>query len=462
MSEPQYRTTPYDIQTMPPGIPYIIGNEAAERFSYYGMKAILFVFLTEHILNAEGNLDVMDKNTAMVWQHNYNVAAYSFPIFGAIISDWIFGKYRTIISLSLMYCLGHVAMALIDYPLLTGVPPRTMLWIALALISIGTGGIKPCVSAHVGDQFGPSNQYLLPRVFKWFYFSINLGSAISTILVPELLRRVGAGLAFGVPGIVMGIATIVFWMGRNKFVHIPPQGNAFFRETFSSDGRRAMLNLVPLYLFIAMFWCLFDQTQTAWVEQAKSMNRMILGYDFDPAQSQATNPILVMVMIPLMSVFVYPILKRFITLSPLRTIGIGLFLTVPAFAVPGIIQQWIDEGQTPHIYWQLLAYVLMTGAEVMVSITALEFSYTQAPKKMKSLIMGLYLLVAVALGNKITAVVNDLIVAKKEQGVTILEGANYYWFFTGAMLVTAVLYVLWSQFYRGQTYIQGDPDSHAA
>ncbi|MCA8986150.1 MAG: MFS transporter, partial [Planctomycetaceae bacterium] len=283
----QHATAPFEISTMPPGIPYIVGNEAAERFSYYGMNAILTVFMTEHLLGMDGQLNTMSDEQAREWLHGFKSAVYLFPIFGAIIADWLFGKYRIILWLSMVYCLGHVVMALVDLPQLTGIDPRTALYTAFALIAIGSGGIKPCVSSHVGDQFGKSNQHLISRVFQWFYFSINFGSFISTLLTPFLLKEFGPSVAFGVPGVLMAIATFTFWLGRKKFVHIPPSGNNFFQETFSSRGLLAILNLVPLYLFVAMFWALFDQTASSWVLQAKDMNRMIFGWNVDPSQLQA-------------------------------------------------------------------------------------------------------------------------------------------------------------------------------
>lgn len=455
------QTTPFDIDTMPPGIPYIIGNETAERFSFYGMRAILYLFMTEHLMSLSGEVDVMSETEAKIWQHNFMTAAYFFPIIGAVVCDWLLGKYRTIIWLSLVYCAGHAVMALVDFPTFTQLAPRTCLFWALTLIAVGTGGIKPCVSSHVGDQFGPRNQHLLTRVFRWFYFSINFGSFFATLLIPRLLDNFGAGVAFGVPGILMGIATLLFWLGRNKFVHIPPTGNKLINDIVSPAGLSAIRNLIPLYIFIAMFWCLFDQTTSAWVEQAKHMDRVVMGFEFNPAESQALNPFLVMVLIPLFSYAIYPTIDRVFPLTPLRRIGIGMFLTVPAFALPAWYQMRIDAGATPHISWQLLAYIVMTAAEVMVSITALEFSYTQAPKTMKSFIMGLYLL-SVALGNKFTVWVNEYIQSQQEAGTSILDGAAYYWFFTAAMLVTAMFYVVWSQFYKGSTYIQGDETAEDA
>jgi proton-dependent oligopeptide transporter, POT family len=453
----EYRTTPSDSSKMPPGIPYIVGNEAAERFSFYGMRTILFLFMTQSMLDVSGHPAPMDTVTGTIWTHNFMKAAYLFPIFGAILSDLVLGKYRTIMWLSVLYCAGHAVMALVDLPHLTHIEPRILLWWALAMIAVGTGGIKPCVSAHVGDQFGKHNEHLLSRVYFWFYFSINLGSTFSTILTPRLLDAYGPTVAFGVPGILMGLATITFWLGRNKFVHIPPGGFKFLRESFSGPGLRAILNLIPLYVLIAMFWCLFDQTSSRWVEQATHMNRRIFGFEINPAENQATNPIFVMLLIPLFTSVIYPMMGRLFVLTPLRKIGIGLFLTVPSFLIPAWIQLQIDGGHSPHIGWQILAYLFITAAEVMVSITSLEFSYTQAPTKMKSLVMGIYWL-SVYLGNEFTVLVNEAIQTKEKAGVTLLAGANYYYFFTATMLATAIVYVIWSQFYRGQTYIQGESE----
>ena len=256
-SETHYRSAPAPIAGMPPGIPYIVGNEAAERYSYYGMRAILVRFMTKFLMNAQGELDLMTDEQAKTWFHVFVTAVYFFPIFGAIISDAFFGKYRMIMVLSVVYCLGHLTLAIDD--------TRTGLALGLGLIAVGSGGIKPCVSAHVGDQFGQTNARLLPKVFGWFYFAINVGALASILFAEPLLHRFGPSVAFGVPGVLMALATFVFWMGRNQFVHIPPGGVAFLREVFSREGLVALGKLFILYTFIAMFWALFDQQGSAWV-----------------------------------------------------------------------------------------------------------------------------------------------------------------------------------------------------
>ena len=437
-----YLTSPRASKKMPQGIPYIIGNELAERFSFYGMKCILMIFMTKHLMDSSGRLDTMTDNEATYWYHLFTSAVYYTPILGAILSDAFLGKYRTILILSIIYCMGHFTLALDE--------TRTGLLAGLALISIGAGGIKPCVSAHVGDQFGKTNSYLMGKVFSWFYLSINLGAFVSTMLTPILLANFGSQVAFGVPGILMLIATILFWMGRNVFIHVPPGGTKFLKETFSKEGLTAILKLLPIYIFIAIFWALFDQTGSTWVVQSEHLNRTWLGFTWYPSQIQAINPIMILIFAPTFAYFLYPKLNSLFDLTPIRKISIGLFLAVPSFIIIGNLQSQIDAGFTPSIAWQVLAYAILTASEVLVSITCLEFSYTQAPKTMKSFIMGLFLM-SVALGNTFTAAVNAFIV--NDDGTLMLEGADYFYFFAKLMLITAALFLFVVKFYKPKTYL---------
>lgn len=438
-----YRTAPLTETTLPKGIPYIIGNEAAERFSFYGMRAILVVFMTQYLLSNNGQADYMSPDEAKGWFHLFVSAVYFTPLLGALISDGMLGKYRTIITLSLVYTLGHFVLALDD--------SRTGLAIGLGLIALGAGGIKPCVSAHVGDQFSQSNSYLLPRVFGWFYFSINLGAFSSTLLIPWILETYGSAAAFGIPGILMLLATIIFWSGRYRFVHIPAGGKQFISEALSSEGLKVMARLSILYLFIAMFWALFDQTASSWVLQAEQMDRRLFAFEILPSQLQAANPLLVMILIPVFTYLLYPAINRFFDLTPMRKISIGLFIAAFAFGISAITQEKIDAGFTPHISWQILAYTVLTSAEVMISITCLEFSYTQAPAKMKSFIMAFFMM-SIAIGNLFTSAVNFFI--ENEDGTSKLAGADYFWFFTLLMLITAIVFIFVAKTYKEKSYIQ--------
>ena len=441
----KYHTAPLARAGMPAGIPYIVANEAAERFSYYGMRAILVVFMTQHLVGGSGVLDVMSEEEAKGWFHLFASAVYFTPLLGALLADGLLGKYRTIILLSLVYCAGHFALAFDD--------TRAGLAVGLGLIALGAGGIKPCVSSHLGDQFGQTNSGLLSRAFAWFYFAINLGAFVSSLATPWLLAHYGSSVAFGVPGVLMLLATVVFWSGRYRFVHIPAQGRRFLAETLGRTGLGVLGRLCIIYLFVAVFWSLFDQTASSWVLQAQHMDRRVFGIEILPAQIQAANPLLVMLLIPLFSYRVYPAIDRIFPLTPLRKIAIGLFVAAAAFAIPTGLQLAIDSGGQPFIGWQLLAYVVLTSAEVMVSITCLEFSYSQAPRSMKSFVMAFFML-SIALGNLFTSAVNFII--DNPGGESRLAGADYFLFFTLLMLGTAMLFVVVSRRYRGQVFLHAE------
>jgi POT family proton-dependent oligopeptide transporter len=457
---------------MPSGIPYIIANEFAERFCYYGINSILAVYMVQFLHFTDAN--------AATWNSLFKVGAYFFPLVGAIVADVFWGKFKTIIVFSMVYCAGSAVLALS-----TTAPG---LAVGLFLVGFGTGGIKPCVSTNVGDQFTSSNQHLIERAFSWFYLAINAGSSISIWLCPELLAnpKYGPKIAFGVPGIAMFIATIAFWMGRKKFAVIPPAmtsgvnsglglfalgfapvlvlsmlaypkfgalgalatlivlfvlmiflclktglRNALPAElvswmdgAFTGEGLKIVGRLLIIYFFVAMFWMLWDQSNgNTWTLQAQSslMDKNLgLGITVLPAQLQVVNGLMILMLVPIFTYGIFPLWGRFFAVTPLRKIGVGLFITGASFLIVAWVENEIQSGRTVSMWWQILAYLVLTAGEVLVSITALEYSYKQAPLRMKSFIMALFLL-SVSLGNLMIAAVNQAMI-KPVEAVTISTG----------------------------------------
>lgn len=386
----------------PPGLSYIVGNEAAERFSYYGMKAILVVFMTTYLVDSSGGLSTMSEGDATFWYHIFGMANYFVPVFGAIIADAFWGKYRTIIVLSFVYCLGHLALAIDD--------TRLGLLVGLTLIAVGSGGIKPCVSAHLGDQYRDGRHGLISEGYSLFYISINLGAFLSTLLTPLLLQWYGPQVAFGVPGALMAVATFVFWRGRSRYVVQPPTPwRQYIDELRKAEHRVATFRVLMLFTILSLFWALFDQTGSSWILQAESMNRVIdlpFGGHVEvlASQIQALNPILILLLAPLFTWVIYPCLAKKGWLSSRGKVVFGMISAAFAFIVVGYAQGLIQSGESPSVWWQLWAYLILTVAEVVVSITALELAYTSAPTTRRSLITSFYLL-SVALGNGLTALV---------------------------------------------------------
>ena len=137
------------------------------------------------------------------------IGVYFFPLLGGWLADRLFGKYRTIFWFSLVYCAGHACLALFD-------DNRAGFYTGLLLIALGSGGIKPLVASFVGDQFDETNKHLAKVVFDAFYWIINFGSFFASLLMPIFLRKYGPAVAFGIPGAMMFIATVFFWLGARN------------------------------------------------------------------------------------------------------------------------------------------------------------------------------------------------------------------------------------------------------
>ncbi len=498
---------------MPPQMPYIIGNEGCERFSFYGMRNILTPFLVTSLLlylpedqRAGAAKDVF---------HTFVIGVYLFPLLGGWIADRFAGKYNTILWVSLVYCAGHACLAIFD-------DNRNGFFAGLALIAFGSGGIKPCVASFVGDQFDQSTKHLAKVVFDAFYWIINFGSFFASLLMPVFLRHYGASVAFGIPGVLMAIATLVFWLGRKHYVVVPPappgpdsflrvcrtallaqapgQGRpglmlaaigglaaivvlAFTPQlgiviTFclglvlligfggggswmqlerargthpdaAVEGVRAVLRLLLIFALVTPFWSLFDQKASTWVLQAGAMTRPDW---FEPAQMQAVNPALVMLLIPFNNLVLYPALKRRgYVMTGLRRMTTGMVAAGLSWVVVAIFQLLIDANDPMAIAWQILPYALLTFGEVLVSAGGLEFVYSQAPLAMKGTIMSLWYL-AVTTGNLWVLVSNAAVrnegVLGAIAGTGLSTNAFLMFFFAGFAFVTALVFGLYARRYK--------------
>jgi proton-dependent oligopeptide transporter, POT family len=506
----------------PPGIPYIIGNEGAERFAFYGIRSFLTPYLAG-VLYTQHPLFAADPTAyAKAHFHLFLAAVYALPMIGAVISDRLLGKYRTILWLSIVYACGSFLLAL-------GAHSIWGVWAGLGLVALGSGGIKPCVSAHVGDQFGKSNWFRLRTIYQAFYFIINFGSFFAYLLIPWTWKALGVRVAFGIPGILMLVATIVFWMGRNVFIHVPPKpggrlglldgassialflaiGHLFFtkgqpwyvllalsagfiaagallfrwrqrlepddgflailsfaigswlrrprggfwvaaRERFgvaTVEGPIAVLRITSVFVLVSAFWALFDQKGSSLILQAQTMNLWLWdGFKVEPAQLQAANPTLVMLLIPFAGKILYPAAARLgFEPTPLRRMTAGLVLAALAFVALALIQAEIDRQGAGKVWvgWQLIVYFLITLGEVLVSITGLEFAYSQAPGRMKSTIMGFWLL-AISLGNVLTSMI----------ALARLPPLASFWTFAAIGGGGALLFAVRARFYTPRDYVQ--------
>ncbi|MCR6661736.1 MAG: oligopeptide:H+ symporter [Luteimonas sp.] len=523
---------------MPRQIGYIIGNEACERFSFYGMRNILVPFLISSILLGYLPAETDREGRAKDIFHMFVIGVYFFPLLGGWLADRFFGKYHTILWFSLIYCAGHACLALFENN-------ANGFYTGLFLIALGSGGIKPLVVSFCGDQFDQTNKDKARVVFDAFYWIINFGSFFASLLAPRLLDSYGPAVAFGVPGVLMFIATLIFWLGRKEYVNEPPSRrdpNGFMAVVKSAlkaqqagkwrvgyvvamlgvvlavtmlllwalsvvfslpvwpeglgfvitaclslgvvialgglgasmqlerarglhpdeavDGVRAVLRILIVFALVTPFWSLFDQKASTWVIQGREM---LIPHEAwwwpswlinNAAQMQALNPLLIMLMIPFNNLVLYPLLRRAgFDPTPLRRMGWGIAISGVSWIAAGILQLWLDQGQQVSLSWQAVPYFLLTFGEVLVSATALEFAYSQAPRAMKGVIMAFWYLTS-TFGSLWVLLTNfgvrNEAVLRNIESTGLSTNAFLMFFFAAFAFVAAMAFGLYARHYKMQ------------
>ncbi|KAM3857127.1 solute carrier family 15 member 1b [Diretmus argenteus] len=404
----------------PLSIFFIVVNEFCERFSYYGMRAVLVLYF-KYFLQ-------WDDDMATNIYHTFVALCYLTPILGAIVADSWLGKFKTIVYLSIVYTLGQAVLAVSAVHDITDAnkdgTPDTMTFhvamsmVGLILIALGTGGIKPCVAAFGGDQFEDHQEKQRSTFFSIFYLSINAGSLLSTVITP-ILRAQECGihskqscypLAFGVPAALMVVALLVFIVGSGMYTKVAPKGNIMLevckciwfaiKNRFRHRGPeypkrehwmdwaeerydklliaqvKMVLKVLFLYIPLPMFWALFDQQGSRWTLQATTMDGDFGILIVQPDQMQTVNPILILVMVPIVDGVVYPLIAKCkLNFTPLKRMTVGMFLAALAFVVAAVIQLQIDttlpkfpsstEGQVKFINMNNESMVVKAGPETI-------------------------------------------------------------------------------------------------
>jgi POT family proton-dependent oligopeptide transporter len=438
---------------IPRGVPFIIGNEAAERFSYYGMLSILTIYLSKHMQLGD------DKGKEIM--HLFATGVYFLPLFGAWLADKWLGRYWTILIISLFYCLGHGAMALFEGNL-PGV------YLGLTLIAIGAGGIKPCVSAFVGDQFPPDNEKGLTQVYGWFYWTVNFGAAFGFTLIPMLRDNKGYSWAFGVPGIAMAAATFVFWLGTRHYVRQPPArktheagvfpvfwfalqnrsqkkpGQKFLdaaHAKFSAEevtAVRTFGRILLVFLLVPVFFALYNQVNSTWVLQGEKMTPFaVFGFKMDGERMQAVGSILVMIWVPILTYLIYPLCEKLgWRPTTLRRMSVGMVLAGVTYVISGWLQGRIDGGEQLSLACQLVPYIVLVAGEVLVSATGLEYAFAEAPRSMRSIIMSFWLC-TIAGGHFLIALFTWI-----NSNFVKASGATELYAYAGLMFVVSIVFMI--------------------
>ncbi|KAJ9066660.1 hypothetical protein DSO57_1007465 [Entomophthora muscae] len=444
----------------PTAVYFIIPNEFCERFCYYGIRNLL----NQYLKTGYGFEEYKAKSQV----HLFNGLVYMFPLVGAALSDSFLGKYKTIVYLSFVYLLGNTLLSIFSINGILGQfgnYPYYAYIIPAILIAVGTGGIKPCVASHGGDQFLPSQAPLMDKFFAIFYVSINVGALISQYLTPYLKDYVQCFgskcyfIAYGIPTIFFAIALAVFMLGFRYYRIVPAQGEFLpwkaVKLTFLALKRRnaataAQRNTVghwlrfaePEYgydfieetrqlgkvmvMFVPMVFCwvLYDQNGTEWQNQYEKMDKLFFGFIPMPIEASSNiNSILIILLVPFMSFIVYPFLEKRGIQTPLASrMSWGFFFIILAFVVSTLLEYIVDSHAHNMVIkdhavvscngcingtWQLPQWILLSLGEALFSPTGIQFAYTQVGRQMKASSTSIWLLTT-AFGNYIVMVMEIL------------------------------------------------------
>jgi POT family proton-dependent oligopeptide transporter len=362
----------------PPGFWFIFWGEFAERASFYGMKAILALYLVDQL-----GFSKSDTGTIMSL---FIAGCYFLPLVGGWIADNYLGKFWTIVGFSLPYVIGQVMI---------GVHHGPFPYIAMILLAMGSGVIKPNISTLMGmtyDQQRPGQELLRSDAFAIFYLAINLGSAMSTLIMPVLRTNYGYFIAFLFPACLMSVAFVIFALGKRHYAVEVIQ-----RTTKSPEERRQQWGLLGrlfgLFLMVTFFWAIFDQHASTWIFFAReTLDLNLFGHRVEPDQIQACNPIFIIVFLPVVQLCWRLLASCGIRLRPTDKMMVGFVLTAGSMAVHALAAYMVDQsGHKVSLWWQVLAYISLTFAEILISVTGLELAFTAAPKSMKGFVTGCWL-----------------------------------------------------------------------
>lgn len=333
----------------PPGFKFFFWGEFAERCSYYGMRAILALYMTKRL-----GVDEADAGTYMSL---FIAACYFFPLIGGYIADNFFGKYWTIVLFSVPYVVAQF---------LVGIENPYVVFFALMLLAMGSGVIKPNISTLMGltyDQQRPGQDQLRTSAFSWFYMSINIGAGISQLAMPWLRTNYGYQVAFLFPAGLMALALALFAMGKRHYAKetierkvvtgggppadtvtvtgIPVRYKAVSAAEKATDlllKLEVLGKIGALFLTVMFFWAIFDQSASTWIFFADTfMDTNLFGFTASADQIQAFNAWFIVALMPV-SVWLFKALDTAgykVKATQKMTIGFlltGLSMAIMSFA----------------------------------------------------------------------------------------------------------------------------------
>jgi POT family proton-dependent oligopeptide transporter len=399
----EIKQPPHPSARHPVGLYYLFSTEMAERFSYYGMRALLVYYMTKCILLPSTTPVVLGYSQVkgvLEWIFGplsiqalssqlyglYTGFVYFTPFFGGILADRWLGQRKTVI-------IGCVLMAVAEFMLMQ----KSLFFPALFLLILGNGCFKPNISTQVGNLYQPGD-HRRDRAFSIFYVGINLGAMFSPLIAGTLGEKCGWQWGFCAAGVGMTIGLIIYLLGQP---HLAPdlvtkrknEGDTRPAEPLRSDDWKKIGALVVLCLLNIIFWGVYEQqgnTLALWVDYCT--DRRIFGWEMPSTWFQTFNPCMIVLFTPLVLAFWRWQEKRKQEPSSIAKMAIGCFLLGLSFLVLLPQAHIVAGGGKASLLSLTLCTALFTTGELFLSPVGLSLVTKISPPRMVSMLMGMWFL----------------------------------------------------------------------
>lgn len=386
----------------PAGLYVLFLTEMWERFSYYGMRALLVLYMTNYLLldpvraaevfgyNAlhGGLVSVFGEMTIQQMSSQiyglYTGLVYFTPFFGGIVADKLLGQHRTVYVGGVLMAIGHFLMA-----------SEKMFLLALAFLIIGNGAFKPNISTQVGNLY-PEGDSRRDSAFTIFYMGINLGAFFSPLVCGTLGQKVGWHWGFGAAGVGMVAGLILYWLGSDLVPHpvaTAEHGVVEDRRKLTPIEKRGVLALVILCILNISFWAVYEQqgnTLQLWADQRT--NWSFFGINIPSTWFQSFNPAMIFIFAPILNAFWAWQRKRNKEPSSVQKMGFGCLLCGLAYVVMLSAAHMIPEGERGSVMWLASTVLVFTIGELYLSPIGLSLVTKIAPKPILNMMMGVWFL----------------------------------------------------------------------
>jgi POT family proton-dependent oligopeptide transporter len=367
----------------PRGLWLLFLVEMWERFSYYGMRALLVLYLVNE-------LRWTDAQASSLYGY-YTGLVYLTPIIGGWLADRFIGTRRSLVIGGAIIALGHFSLA---------VPGMAAFYTGLVLIIIGTGFFKPNVSTMVGQLYG-ENDPRRDSGFTIFYMGINLGAFLAPLVCGYLGETIGWHYGFGAAGVGMVLGLLLFLWGRDRYlpgIGLSPQEKVKTEveeanHPLTREEWHRIFVIVIVAFFVIFFWSAFEQAGASMNLFAdRHTERTLMGFEFPASWFQSVNPFGILIFAPIFAgIWTWLSRRGKEPATPVK-MAIGLLLLSAGFGVMVVGAGLADQGQQVSPMWLILAYLLHTLGELCLSPVGLSLVTKLAPLKLASLLMGVWFL----------------------------------------------------------------------